>query len=204
MNSENDSKALLIQRHGIATRLAHMGLALAVLLQIATSLVMTAPKIGQPEDFFFEVHEYSGLAALGFALAFWIVMLVRRGGTDMGALFPWFSTARREAFKNDLRLHGKSVRTLSFPRYREDGPLASATHGLGLMLMSGMASTGAIWFAADLLGFADTTVIGLLIEVHKLMSNLVWAYLFGHAGMALLHHFRHDASLKKMWPGDDG
>ena len=62
------------QKHGLMTRSAHMGLALAIILQLATSLIMEHPRKGRPGDFFFEVHEYVGLLALGFAFLFWFVV----------------------------------------------------------------------------------------------------------------------------------
>lgn len=199
MEAETKIVALPEKRPGGATRLVHMGLALAILLQVTTSLVMSAPKLGQPEGFLFEVHEYSGLAALGFAFLFWGVMAVRQSGTDFGALFPWFSAIRRRAFTEDLLLQGRAARQLAFPAYREDRPLAAATHGLGLLLITAMASSGALWFASGLLELSETLAIELIIDFHKLMANLVWAYLLGHAGMAFLHHVRRDASLVRIW-----
>lgn len=199
MNAKTEIEALPEERYGWATRLAHMGLALAILLQLATSLFMSEPKPGRPEDLLFQVHEYSGLTALGFAFMFWCILAVRRSGTEFGALFPWFSAARRHAFAEDVVLHGRATRRLTFPAYRDDGPLAAAAHGLGLLLITTMATSGALWFASELLGFSETLAIELIIEFHKLLANLVWAYLLGHAGMALLHHVRRDASLGQMW-----
>lgn len=37
------------------------------------------------------------------------------------------------------------------------------------------------------------------IQVHALLSKLVWAYLIGHAGMALLHYIFRQRSLRSMW-----
>mgnify|MGYP003649509327 CR=1 FL=1 len=42
------------------------------------------------------------------------------------------------------------------------------------------------WVANDLL-------------LHVTFANLVWAYLIGHAGLAILHHFTSKASLSEMW-----
>jgi len=91
--------------HSRLTRLVHAGLALAVVVQLATSLLMEKPKPGQPENLFFEVHEYSGLTALAFVFAFWAVVMTRRRGTEAAALFPWTSPARRSAVADDFGRH---------------------------------------------------------------------------------------------------
>ena len=79
-------------------------------------------------------------------------------------------------------------------------------HGLGLLLMSVMAVTGTVWFVNDLWIHASNTFTRLDIVSHHLLANLVWAYLIGHAPLALVHHFSGQASLKTMWsvrPSDD-
>lgn len=186
-------------RHGRPTRLVHMGLALAVIVQLATSQFMEGPKPGRPENFYFEIHEYAGLAALAFALLFWLLLLVRRHGTDAAALLPWFRARHRAALGRDLARHWHALRSLRLPHYVEHSPLPSAIHGLGLLLMSAMALLGAIWFVADIFGAGRDPAVHLAIEAHELLANLVWAYLIGHAALAVLHHVMGEASLTEMW-----
>ena len=40
---------------------------------------------------------------------------------------------------------------------------------------------------------------GILMFVHHTLANLVRAYLIGHAGLAVLHHFAGHSSLAVMW-----
>lgn len=187
-----------ISRHSRATRIVHLGLAGAVIMQLLSSLVMSSPKPGEPDDMFFEVHEYAGLAALGFALIFWAVVLVRRHGTETASLLPWFGARDRRAVWQDVGNHASHLWRGEMVPFDQSGPMASAIHGLGLLLMTVMATLGAIWFALELVG-ATGRLAELAIEVHKLFGNVAWAYLIGHGLLAIVHHVRGEASLGEMW-----
>lgn len=197
--SEKSERPAAVPHHSRMTRFIHMLLALSVIYQLGTSLVMSGPKPGQANDLFFELHEYGGLVTFSIVCTFWIILLVRRQGTDPGALFPWLIQSRRALLRDDLKSYWHSLRERSLPSYQENSPVASAIHGLGVLLMTAMVTTGAVWFTADFYGYQKSIPVELVIEVHKLLSNLAWAYVVGHAGMALLHHARNEASLGKMW-----
>jgi cytochrome b561 len=78
----------------------------------------------------------------------------------------------------------------------EDGALASAIHGLGLLVLTAMAVTGAVYFAAD-----GTPVGRACLTLHKMAANLMWAYLIGHAGLAALHRLLGSDIFSRMfWP----
>lgn len=186
-------------KHGLPTRLVHMGLAIAVIVQLITSLLMQSPGKDGPGNWLFEIHEISGLTALAFAFLFWVVLVSRRQGTQNAALFPWLSTARRSDLWRDVKHHLATVRTLSLPTYNDNSPLASAVHGLGLLLMSGMTLSGGMFYLAKLYGAQETPTAQLILELHHIGGNLVWAYLIGHAGLALIHHYTQNLSLTEMW-----
>ena len=186
--------------HALSTRIVHAGLAAAICVQLLSSLVMHGPTETTPGDMIFQVHRYSGFVALAFALLFWITLTVRRRGTSPAALFPWFSRPRMRELLADASRHLKSAIAWRFPSYEEDGPLASAVHGLGLLLMTAMAVSGGIYAAQVWAGFQSPEPDGnLAMTVHFALANLVWAYLIAHAGMAALHHFACSASLSRMW-----
>lgn len=68
-------------------------------------------------------------------------------------------------------------------------------HGLGLLTATAMAATGsALALLALHKGQAST-----VLEIHKLISNLMWAYLIGHAGLALLHQLAGQRVLQRMF-----
>lgn len=187
------------RKHILATRFMHAGTALAVTFQLADSLVMQGPGAGQPSDLLFQFHQYGGLVATGFITAFWLVMIVRKRGTSFRRLFPWLSGLALKDLGDDLRRHFSALKRLRLPDHVEDGPLASAVHGLGLLLVTAMAVTGTIFYLAGFAGAQSAGTVRLILEVHQLLGNLVWAYLIGHAGLGIAHHLTRQASLSEMW-----
>ena len=182
-------------KHSLMTRIAHMGLALVIILQLLTSLVMQGPGRTQPGDFLFQLHQYGGLTALFFTFLFWMSVMLRRRGTPLMQLIPWFSVTRRNAFWQDACIYYEALKNFQLPDYNESAPFASAVHGLGLLLMSLMAITGTVFYVMASLGMATTLPAELLLGVHTTFGNLVWAYLIGHAGFALLHHYADDLGI---------
>lgn len=187
-------------QHAHSTRLVHAGLALSICAQLATSLIMQGPTETAAGDAIFQFHRYSGFAALAFALLFWTTLTFRSRGTAPSALFPWFSSARRRAFAADLGNHLRTLLRGRLPAYEETGPLASAVHELGLLLMTAMAVSGGVYAAQVWTGIQSPEPDGsLAMTIHFALANLVWAYLIAHAGMATIHHFARSAPLGKMW-----
>lgn len=186
-------------KHEWATRVAHMALALAVGSQLLTSLFSSAPRSGSAGNAWFDVHETGGLAAFGFVLAFWLVLIVRRRGTEAGLLFPWLDTTRLNALWVDTKRHLTSLRRLRLPHYDEDGALAGAVHGLGILLISAMAASGTLYYLVNSGNPDAGGIVGATMFVHRSLANLVWAYLFGHAGLAVIHHYAQGLRLSEMW-----
>jgi cytochrome b561 len=186
-------------KFSLPTRLFHAGLASAIVLQLASSQLMQVPRGDRAANWAFQVHSYSGMAALGLALLLWAVVMTRIGGTDAGALVPWFSATRRAALFADIKAHWADLKKRQLPAYNEQSPFASAIHGLGLLLMTAMATTGTIYFIAGQIGLGDNALLHLLMDAHGAGGSLVWIYLIGHAGLATIHHFKNDMSLREMW-----
>ncbi|WP_425102435.1 cytochrome b/b6 domain-containing protein [Tropicibacter sp. S64] len=187
-------------QHSLSTRLVHAGLALSICTQLATSLFMQGPTDTTAGDAIFQLHRYSGFAALVFALLFWMNLTFRHRGTAPSALFPWFSSERRRAFATDVGNHLRSLMHGRLPAYEETGPFASAVHGLGLLLMTAMAVSGGVYAAQVWAGLQSPEPDGsLAMTVHFALANLVWVYLIAHAGMSTIHHFARSAPLGKMW-----
>ena len=69
-------------------------------------------------------------------------------------------------------------------------------HGLGLLAVTAMAATGTVWFFTH-----GTPAAHLAMDVHKVVANLVWAYLFAHAGLATVHWLLGSDIFSRMfWP----
>lgn len=182
-------------RHTRTTRLVHAGLALAVVVQLLSSLGMQHPENGKPGNVLFEVHEYGGLTAFAFILLFWVVVTARKQGTPWGLLFPWFSSARRAALWSDIKHHATALQEKRLPPHDGASPMASAVHGLGMLLITAMAGTGTLYYIFG----DDGGFMGVVMGVHESLANLAWAYLIGHASLAVLQHFFTDFHLRSMW-----
>ncbi len=189
-----------VARHSRATRLFHAGLALAILTQLFTSLAMEGPDEEQLGDLLFQVHRYSGLIATTLALGLWLVIVLRARGTALGALIPWFSAGRLAALWQDTKVHIRAGRKLQLPEHNPEAALPSAVHGLGLLLISAMGLSGAVYFGQVALGLHSAEPDGMLaMTIHLTLANLVWAYLIAHAGLAALQHLLKSMSLSTMW-----
>jgi cytochrome b561 len=175
----------------IMTRLLHGLLALAVIHQLAVSLVMEPPKRGHDAPglpgALFDLHEGVGLFTLGVVVAFWLWTLVRRRETPVSALLPWFFRGRRRDLAQDLAQYAAALRRRRMPEYRPRSPLPAAVHGLGLLVITAMGATGAvIYFTQGQPGVAGQ-VAKATWEVHEALANLAWAYFIGHAALGVLH-----------------
>lgn len=130
-------------------------------------------------------------------LLFWIWTAIRRRETPFISLFPWLSSRQLKAVTADIGAHWAYFRRLRLPPADIETPLASAVHGLGLLAVLAMAATGAWLYTHSIPG-------GVILEIHKTISNLLWAYLIGHAGLALIHQFAGHRVLQRMFASASG
>lgn len=185
--------------HSGPTRFLHGALTLAVGVQLFTGLIMQAPSARHAGNGFFAVHKDSDFVIAALALTFWVVIASRRGGTEAGALFPWFNAARRAAAFADLRRHGAALRQRHLAGFQPASPLAAASHGLGLVLVTIMAATGIGHVIAAMDGASTTSLGDWLRWLHGLTGALVWLFLIGHGLIALLHHYEGEQDLQTIW-----
>ncbi|MDN5789151.1 MAG: cytochrome b/b6 domain-containing protein [Pseudorhodobacter sp.] len=165
-------------------------------MQLASSQFMNPDGAGNTA---FEVHEYAGLAAFGLVAAFWGNTMLRRRGTPLVELLPWLSGTARAALWQDIGRHIAAIKARKLPPHAASAPLASAIHGLGLLLMTAMAASGTVYYFINT-GDPDAGgLVGLTMSVHKTLANLVWAYLIGHTGMGVLAHVAGTLPLGHMW-----
>jgi len=178
-----------------ATRILHLALIATVLHQLIGSNFMERPLPGDDPGLPFLLHEGVGMGGFGLVLLFWLWTLLRdRRETSLARLMPWLSSSGRRAVLADI---GASLRGLARLEAPPGGhaALAGAVHGLGLLTLTALALTGASWF----LLFAGTPLGGIVIGMHGFFANLMWAYLIGHASVAILHHAVGDEVLSGMF-----
>lgn len=185
--------------HSFITRLFHLLIAVLVIAQVTISQFMTAPGRNREEDLLFEIHEYTGITAFFLIFGFWTYTFIRHQGTRPGLLFPWFSGRALSALTADTKQHLQALLKFRVPEHVRDAPLASAFHGIGILLIVVMASTGVTWYVGMQFGDMAQSFAKAAKEVHEVFSTLVWIYLIGHVSVALINQFAGKQLLSDMW-----
>jgi len=174
-------------------RCLHWIITVAVLFQQATSLYMSDPGT----QFLFPYHQWVGLLASATVVVFWAHSY---GRYDLPILFPW-GKAGRTAVMEDLR----GLLRARLPGSGCRPGLSGFVHGLGLLALTGCALTGTIISSMITPGQPPDDPIAFTRYTlqHKFFGTLLWVYLAGHVGFALLHQvsgnnvFRAIFSLQK-------
>lgn len=188
--------------HSGPTRFLHGALTIAVGVQLVAGLIMQAPSARHAGNGFFTLHKESDLLIGALALTFWVVVATRRSGTEAGLMFPWFNARRRAPLAADLRRHCAALRHGHLAGFQPAAPLAAASHGLGLVLITIMAATGIGHLIAATDGAPPTSFGEWLRWLHGLTSILAWLFLIGHGLVALLHHYAGEQDLQGIWSFD--
>ncbi|WP_018228059.1 cytochrome b/b6 domain-containing protein [Methyloversatilis universalis] len=162
-------------RWSLPRRLTHGLLALAVVFQTFSPEWMSKPwREGDAAGrLMFELHEWGGLIAGLAALAVAAGLWQRRGAGRAG-----LNTVLAQ-----FRLVLGGLTAMRVPPAAATQTLARTVQVLGLALIGWFCATGAaIWWV----GAASDTAhrIG---DLHELAAPLLYLYLGGHIGMALLH-----------------
>ena len=186
----------------MTSRLLHLLLATGVTFQLLLSTFMQRPEIGEIRNTWealgFEMHEVIGLTLLPTILGWVIWLLMRRNEPTSRDLFIWL-TPERSRIMPAIRLALSEARQGRMAEEAEIRPLILTVHGLGALCALFMALSGAlVW-----LGMSESGVLtswaSLILDLHQAAANLMWIYLIGHTGMALLHHRRGEATLRRMF-----
>ena len=181
-------------------RILHALVALTITFQLLVSLVMDHPHhtgrpMSQTGAWWFEWHEWVGLAAIAVLLASWIYRLVNFRREGQGRLFPWLNTKGRSQLLVELRM----VLTLKWTTLPETGALAGTIHGLGLLIATAMAVTGGVLYIKLWPANIVTANTANLMDIHSTLATVMWVYLYGHSIMAVWHQFIGHASIAKMF-----
>jgi cytochrome b561 len=184
-------------------RWLHAGIALAVVIQLLSSLVMQVPQPGrvplEPQHAFFLIHEGSGLTLVTLLVLHWLWALTGHVAGGWGHLFPWFSRARLRALLGALKGLPSWLRDSRALDEEVMYPLAGAVHGLGLVTVTAMALTGATMVLAMASDGSMGTLLRAVRWVHGFVANFMWAYVIGHVTMAVLHQVRGERLLTRMF-----
>jgi len=193
-------------KHDRTVRILHLGIVISVLLQMLGETLIGFPEPGHArraiQALYLGVHEGVGSLALIFVCVYLIVALDE--ATSRERLFPWFDEGGRNALRLEIRrdspgwLRGKLLPPV------EKNAIAGTVHGLGICLALLLGLTGSMLF----LGIGPrgdmTPGIKVIWKCHSLMATMIWVFVAGHAGMALMHELKGHGILREMFsPGKD-
>ena len=184
-----------------SVRILHFGIVISILFQLATDQIIGLPEPGhfhrRYDALLVGVHEFVGVIALIFVGVYLVVRLDDRDSRQR--LFPWMFPDSRQQLWRELRddlpawLRGSQ----SLPE--SGGLLAGAVHGAGIMLALALGLSGALLFIGMGPGGVMPPDIKVVREAHGLMADVMWLFVFGHAGMALLHEIKGHRLMQAMF-----
>ncbi|RLL51759.1 cytochrome b/b6 domain-containing protein [Mariprofundus sp. EBB-1] len=188
--------------HSLLLRWLHAGVALGAVYQLVTSLVLLPPdeKGGVFGHTMMEAHELGGLLIAAIVASHFIWSLLVRSEYNPGLSVLVSCKQWKEAFALIRTLPAGLIGKAKLPS--PDNSLAKIVEMLGLLVMVSMAGTGmAIW-----VGLPDTSLAVIpedtdfLMQVHSLLSNLLWVYVIGHVCMTLAHARGGEPILQRISP----
>jgi cytochrome b561 len=183
------------------TRLLHLTIMLSVLLQLLSEQLMKVPKPGESvqtyEAIFLNLHEWNGFVVLGLAVFY--IMYLTDDSDDWKRLFPWASTSGCKGLWQEIRHDMPGWLTGQLKTPDEAHHIAGTVHGLGILLAIALGSTGIMIFMGLESSGEMNEDIKLLRELHSDLGTLMWFYIFGHAGMAIMHHVKGHSLLREMF-----
>jgi cytochrome b561 len=183
------------------TRILHALIALGIVVQLLLSLWMGAPvphRHRTPLELqLFAYHRYVGMSVLVLLAIHWLWLASGSARRGLGYLFPWATAHGRRELIN-------SVKGFSLAAWAEnDSPNAfvGLVHGLGFLVATFMVVTGAILFFGMSPTGATSPSVHTVKEIHSLTFGalLMWMYLAGHAGMAIVHQLMGHKTISRMF-----
>lgn len=186
-------------RYNRSLRFMHALIALAIVVQMVLTLLMEHPSARRAMSptgaRYFQWHEWVGLAAFAILAVNWIYRLSKWKREGQRRLFPWVTREGLGQLGGELRDFAR----LKWSAIPVDGALAGTIHGLGLLLASELAATGALLYVLLWPANVVTPLAKQLMEVHQFMGPAMWTYLAGHGAMAVWHQFSGEDSLAGMF-----
>ena len=184
----------------------HLAIVCLVLFQLFFEQMMEIPKPGKAIDdtqaLFLLLHEWNGFIVLGLAILF--LMLRSDKSQARHSLFPWLSVSGWKGLFKEIcnDIPGWFKGKLKKPE--ESFHIASSVHGLGILLLLGLGSTGIMVFMGlqpD--GFMDKDT-KTIKDLHSSMGNLIWIFVLAHSAMALLHQLAGHRVFQSMFVAKAG
>jgi len=188
-------------RFNRTARLFHLYIMLTVLMQLISGQLMKVPKPGDTvrsiETIFLSLHEWNGFIVLGLVALY--LMYLTNNSDDWKRLFPWMSTSGCKGLWQEIRLDIPGWLKGHLRKPAEAHHIADTVHGLGILLLIGLGSTGIMVFMGLESSGEMNGDIKLLRELHAYLGTWIWIYMFGHAGMTIIHQLKGHNVLREMF-----
>jgi len=178
---------------------------LTVLVQLISGQWMKVPRPGETvqaiESIFLGLHEWDGFIVL--AIVAFYLMYMSNDRDDWKRLFPWMSASGCKGLWQSIRFDIPGWLKGRLKEPAEAHYIAGTVHGLGILLLIGLGSTGIMIFMRLESSGEMNEEIKLLRGLHAYLGTLLWIYMFGHVGMTIIHQlkghnvFREMISLKE-------
>ncbi len=172
-----------------------------ILLQLISEQLMQVPEPGHAVEatgaLFFGIHQFIGFVVMVTVLVYLIIVMEKP--EDRTRLFPWLDSSERNnlwlEIKRDVPgwFRGKLLPT------DEAHLLAGTVHGLGISLALLLGATGCIIYLEIEPDGGMSPTLKLIRQSHEVMGTMMWIFIVGHAGMALMHQLRGHGVLQAMF-----
>ncbi len=182
-------------------RILHVGILISILLQLFGGNLIGIPETGHAngviETLFIGIHEGIGSISLILVCVYLIVVMDEAAGRER--LFPWINTAGRHSLWLEVRrdipgwLHGR------LPPPGESHFISGTVHGAGIALALFLGFTGSMLFLGIGPHGEILPDIRVIWEFHSITATMMWVFVAGHAGMALIHEFKGHGVLREMF-----
>jgi cytochrome b561 len=187
-------------KHTFKTRLTHLLIAVLIIGQLFSIYAIEEKFFTAPiRTFLWSVHKYGGITVFFVLFSFWIHILKRHQGTSITELFPWVSLTALKNLIKDIIVYFKQMIQFKIPEHTTPSPLASAIHGVGIIIMSIMATTGVHRYIVYEFSITKTPLIKYISSLHHVFADYAWIYLGLHVSVALINHLFNKQKLSAMW-----
>jgi len=190
-----------ISDYTTTTRWLHFFVAIGAVYQLTTSLVLLPPD-EQGSAFgrtMLEAHELGGLVVAAFVALHLLSSFTKRRdqSSSLWVLFDYKRWGEAFSIVQSLPYALSARGTMPGP----GNSLARIIEMLGLLVIAAMAVSGLfLWFWLPENSLTMPANADLMLNIHSLISNLLWAYIAGHALMAWAHKYSGDDVVGRISP----
>jgi len=133
------------------------------------------------------------------AIAAFYLMYLANDSDGWKRPFPWVSASGCKGLWQEIHFDIPGWLKGRLKRPGEARYIAGTVHGLGMLLIIALGSTGIMIFMRLETSGEMNDELRLLRELHADLGTFMWAYLFGHAGMAIIHQLKGHNVLREMF-----